>query len=522
MKLADIVLINPRFTASYWGLEHALPLMGKKANLPPAGLLLLAALTPEKHSVSLMDENTAPIDFDRCARADFVGLTGMIVQRHRMREILEDLKARGVVTIVGGPWVSVEEDYFGSLADHVFVGEAEETWPRFLEQWENKCPEKRYEQADRTDMSLLPAPRLDLIDLNRYAFGSVQFTRGCPFTCEFCDIIVIFGRRPRLKTSPQIIVELEALRRHNAEVVFIVDDNLIGNKKAIKQVLRDVIEWQRRNNYPLTFFTETSIDLADDDELMQLLVAANVIHVFVGIETPNEASLIETKKLQNVRKGGSLIEKVHRIQEAGLEVWSGMMLGFDNDDGSIFEAQRSFIVQARIVSSMIGMVYAIPSTPLHARLKKEGRLDPSDEPAFGTNVIPAQLDRAVLRNGYLQLLTELHEPNAFFDRLDSLYLNGPLSRDHGRTAQLAPMSWARKIEQIRFVLRAFVLLSRIVIRVPDAGLRKIYVSRFFHILILRPIPSLLFVYALRAAMHYHGWKLARGMAGPTDQVVNSF
>jgi radical SAM superfamily enzyme YgiQ (UPF0313 family) len=520
--MADIVLINPRFTASYWGLEHALPLMGKKANLPPAALLLLAALTPREHTVTIIDENVAPIDFDRCARADLVGLTGMIVQRHRMREILTDLKSRGATTAVGGPWVSVDEEYFRGLADYVFVGEAEETWPRFLEDWENDRPAKRYAQADRTDMSGVPPPRLDLIDLNDYAFGSVQFTRGCPFTCEFCDIIVIFGRRPRLKTTSQVITELEALRRHGAEVVFIVDDNLIGNKKAIKSVLRDVIDWQSRNKYPLTFFTEASIDLADDDELMQLLVAANVIHVFVGIETPNEASLKETKKLQNIRKGGTLVDKVHRIQEAGLEVWSGMMLGFDNDDESIFEAQRSFIGQARIVSSMIGMVYAIPSTPLHARLKQEDRLDPSDDPAFGTNVIPAQLDRKMLRNGYLQVLTDLHEPNAFFDRLDSLYLNGPLAHDHGRTALLARRSWQRSVQQVRYLTRAVLLLLRIVVLVPHSELKKIYVSRFFRVLRLKPIPSVLFVYALRAAMHYHGWKLARSMADPSSRVVNSY
>jgi radical SAM superfamily enzyme YgiQ (UPF0313 family) len=520
--MADIVLINPRFTASYWGLEHALPLMGKKANLPPAGLLLLAALTPGRHRVTILDENVAPIDFERCVRADLVGLTGMIVQRHRMREILTELKSRGIVTAVGGPWITVEEDYFGSLADYIFVGEADETWPRFLEDWENRRPAKRYEQADRTDMSAVPPPRLDLVDLGDYAFGGIQFSRGCPFTCEFCDIIVIFGRRPRLKTPPQIVAELEALRRHGAEVVFIVDDNLIGNKKAIKEVLREVLDWQRRHNYPLTFFTEASLDLADDQELMQLLVAANVIHVFVGIETPNEASLKETNKLQNMRKGGTLVDKVHRIQEAGLEVWSGMMLGFDNDDESIFEAQRSFIADARIVSSMIGMVYAIPNTPLHARLEKENRLDPSDDPAFGTNVIPARLDRATLRNGYLRVLTDLHEPNAFFDRLDSLYLSGPLAHDHGRTARLRRLSWQRSVETMRLVTRAVLLLSRIVFLVPDAGLRGIYLRRFLQVLRMKPIPAILFVYALRAAMHYHGWKLARVMADPAGRVVNSY
>ena len=521
--MADIVLINPRFTASYWGLEHALSLMGKKANLPPAGLLLLAALTPrEEHEVTIIDENVAEIDFDRCARADLVGLTGMIVQRHRMREILTELKRRGVRTIVGGPWITVEEAYFGPLADVVFIGEAEDTWPRFLEDWRDGRPARRYEQAERTDMSRVPAPRLDLVDMRDYAFGSVQFTRGCPFTCEFCDIIVMLGRRPRLKTVPQIIAELEALRRRHVETAFIVDDNLIGNKKAIKDVLQAVVDWQRTNDFPLTFFTEASIDLADDDELMRLLAAANVLHVFVGIETPNEESLRETKKVQNLRKGASLIEKVHKIQEAGLEVWSGMMLGFDSDDRSIFEMQRRFVTDARIVSSMIGMIYAIPTTPLHARLARENRLDTSDPPDYGTNVIPARLDRAELRDGYLKILTELHEPGPFFDRLDSLYLDGPLARDHGRTAMLPRWSRHRIAEQLLLLIRAFGLLMRSALLVPDSEPRRVYLRRFMAALSRRPIPSILFVYALRAAMHYHGWKLARSMANPGAGVVNSY
>lgn len=520
--MADIVLINPRFTESYWGLEHALPLMGKKANLPPAGLMLLAGLTPPEHQVTIMDENVAPIDFERCARADLVGLTGMIVQRHRMRAILTELKGRGATTIVGGPWVTVEENYFGNLVDFIFVGEAEESWPRFLEDWRTGRAARRYEQAERTDMTRVPPPRLDLVDMRRYAFGSVQFTRGCPFTCEFCDIIVMFGRRPRLKTAAQIITELEALRRHGSEVAFIVDDNLIGNKKAIKEVLAEVVDWQRRNDYPLTFFTEASIDLADDEELLRLLAEANVLHVFVGIETPNEAALRETKKLQNLRRGGTLVEKVHRIQEAGIEVWSGMMLGFDSDDETIFETQRRFVHDARIVSSMIGMVYAIPSTPLHARLKAENRLDLSDDPDFGTNVIPAKLDRKILRDGYLKVLTQLHEPDAFFDRLDSLYLDGPLARDHGRTALLRRRSWPRVTEQTKLLARAAGLMLRIAARVPPDGPRRIYLGRFLRALARKPIPSVLFVYALRSAMHYHGWRLARTMAEPTARVVNSY
>src|SRR5207248_3148075 len=260
--------------------------------------------------------------------------------------------------------------------DVIFVGEAEQTWPQFLRDWRAGRHEQRYEQPERTDMSTVPTPRLDLVKMRQYAFGSVQFTRGCPFQCEFCDIIVTFGRRPRIKTNPQIIAELEAMHAQDMGIVFIVDDNLIGNKKAIKEVLRAVIRWQHENGYPLVFFTEASIDLADDPELMELMVEANIIAVFIGIESPNEASLRETKKFQNVRPAGTIVERVHRIQKAGIEVWCGMILGFDNDDSSIFEAQSRFLSQARISTAMIGMLSAIPKTPLHARLAKEGRLDP--------------------------------------------------------------------------------------------------------------------------------------------------
>src|ERR1700731_2166988 len=286
--MADIVLINPRFQVSYWGLEHALPLLGKKCNIPTACLPLLAALTPAGHCVTIVDENGEPIDYDRLARADIVGLTGMTVQRARMREILRELKTRDVFTIVGGPWVTVQEDYFEGLADAIFIGEAETTWPQFLEEWAVGRHQYRYEQSEATDMTTVPVPRYDLLKTKEYLFGSVQFSRGCPFQCEFCDIIVTFGRRPRLKTSAQVIAELEALRAEKMEIVFVVDDNLIGNKTAIKSLLSDLVDWQRKNGYPLIFFTEASLDLAEDEQLMQLMVEANFVSVFVGIESPNE------------------------------------------------------------------------------------------------------------------------------------------------------------------------------------------------------------------------------------------
>jgi radical SAM superfamily enzyme YgiQ (UPF0313 family) len=520
--MAEIVIINPRFEPSYWGMEHALPILGKRANLPVAALPLLAALTPPGHNVTLFDENVEALNFDRLAQADLVCLTGMIVQRARMKEVLTELKERGAFTVVGGPWVSVQEDYFGDLADVIFVGEAEETWPRFLDAWSRGVHQRRYEQAAKTDMTTVPTPRFDLLKMRHYLFGSVQFSRGCPYQCEFCDIIVTFGRRPRLKTSAQIIAELEALRAQKINIAFIVDDNLIGNKKAVKILLRDVVKYQRDHRYPFVFFTEASLDLAEDDELMRLLVDANIVSVFIGIESPNEKSLQETKKLQNVRAtAGTIVERVRRVQDAGLEVWCGMILGFDNDDASIFDAQVRFLKEARISSAMIGMLSAIPKTPLHARLLREGRLDLDDEPAFGTNVIPRNLNREELRDGYVRVMRELYHPDAYFDRLDDLMLNGRLSLNGGVNDYWRMRPWARFTGQLYNVTTALGLYVRLMYGIPEAWLRKIYRRRLLRMIYRRRDPSLVIFYLFKIALHYHQYTIARQMASGKT-LVNSF
>jgi radical SAM superfamily enzyme YgiQ (UPF0313 family) len=520
--MADIVLINPRFEVSYWGLEHALPIVGKRANLPVAALPLLAALTPAEHTVTLIDENVEAIDFDRVARADIVGLTGMSVQRFRMQEILTELKARGVFVAVGGPWVSVQEDYFDGLADVIFVGEAEETWPRFLAEWKEGRHQTRYEQAQKTDMSKVPTPRFDLLKMRHYLFGSVQFSRGCPFQCEFCDIIVTFGRRPRLKTSAQIIAELEALRAQKIDIAFIVDDNLIGNKKAIKVLLRDLIAYQKAHGYPFDFFTEASLDLAEDEELMELMVDANIVSVFVGIESPNEKALVETKKFQNVRPAGTLLERVHRIQKAGIEVWCGMIVGFDNDDATIFEAQRKFVKDARVASAMIGMLSAIPKTPLHARLAKEGRLDTSDQPEFGTNVIPLQITREDLREGYLQLMTDLYEPDAYFERLEELYIEHRQAWGRGVAKYWHRHPWTWLKTQTMNFATSVVLFARLMKNIPEAGLRREYRKRVWRLLKARPDPNLMVLYLIKCAMHYHQYTMTKQMTSGRTQVYNTF
>ena len=520
--MADIVVINPRFDPSYWGLEHALPLFGKRANLPVACLPLLSALTPEDHQVTLLDENVTPLDFDRISRADIVGVTGMSVQRFRMREILEELKTRKVFTAVGGPWVTVSEDYFGELADVIFVGEAEETWPQFLNDWSQGKHDSRYEQSTMTDMTTVPCPRYDQLESQHYMFGSLQISRGCPFQCEFCDIIVTFGRRPRQKTIQQVTAELEALRRTKLQTAFIVDDNLIGNKRAITPILEHIVRWQKENGYPFTFFTQASLDLADDPEMMELLVEANIQVVFIGVETPNEESLRETKKVHNLRPGGSIADKVKKIQRAGMEVWAGMIVGFDHDDESIFDSQYEFLREARVTHAMLGMLFAIPKTPLHARLLAEERLDLEDRPEYGTNVIPARMTREALRDGYIDVMQRLNEPAAYFDRVDSLYHDrafpfGAAQRSYWKKHRLR-----RALAGGTTLLRCAGLFVRLMRKIRDPDQRREYRRRTAAVWRQRHEPESVFIYLIKCAMHHHYATLIRGMTSDNQPVVNTF
>ncbi len=511
--MADIVLINPRFEASYWGLEHALHLVGKKANMPVAALPLMAALTPPEHTVTLYDENVEPIDFDRCAKADIVGLTGMTVQRFRMTEILTELKKRGCFVVIGGPWISVEERYFKDIPDAIFVGEAETTWPQFLKDWARGEHARRYEQEERTDMTKVPAPRHDLLKMKNYALGTIQFSRGCPFMCEFCDIIVTFGRKPRLKTKEQIVAELTSLHKiAKVRAAFIVDDNLIGNKKAIKEILRAVIGWQERNNYPLTFITEASLDLADDDELIELMDLANVRSVFVGIETPNEEALKETKKTQNLRgHNRSIPEKVASIQAHGIEVWSGMMLGFDTDKTDIFDRQIKLVEEAKIVHSSVGMVTAIPKTPLYDRMLKADRLDLADRTEFGTNIIPVGMRREELREGYLRVLNGLYSPENYFNRLNTLFLDRALGESKLRETSAKQKPWQHLTRSAIALAQAAFIFIRLQTVVKERQLRRDYRRATYNVLRRRPDPFVIQTYALRSAMHYHYHRLISGM-----------
>ena len=306
------------------------------------------------------------------------------------------------------------------------------------------------------------------------------------------------------------------------EIVLIVDDNLIGNKAAIKPVLAEIAAWQEAHGYPLTFFTEASLDLAEDEALMAAMTKANITSVFVGIESPNEESLRETKKYQNVRSGHSIVERVHTIQDAGMDVWCGMILGFDHDDTGIFEMQRQFLHDARVQHAMIGMLAAIPKTPLHARLAAEGRLDESDEPQFGTNVIPARMTRAELRDGYVQVMGELYEPEAYFERFEDLYLRGGFRFGLERAAYWRRHWWTWLKAESLMLLRSVGIYLELMRSVPDARLRRTYRKYLLRLLRERRDPEVLFVFLVKCAMHYHHYTMARQMADEPLEIVNSF
>jgi radical SAM superfamily enzyme YgiQ (UPF0313 family) len=354
----------------------------------------------------------------------------------------------------------------------------------------------------------VPPPRLDLLPMSKYVYGSLQLSRGCPFTCEFCDIIVVFGRRPRVKTAAQVIAELEGCLAAGKDNLFIVDDNLIGNKKAVKAILREIISWQEAHGYPLKFATEASIDLAEDAELLQLMADANIDEVFIGIESPNEEALRETKKIQNLSDShGSLLDKVHRVQRAGIEVWCGMIVGFDADDETVFDLQRRFLSEAHIALAMVNVLVAIPRTPLFARLSNEGRLDNGGEMAdFGTistNVIPKRISRRALCDGYLELMQELYTTKAYFGRLDAMYLDSEPASPTGRTRYLRRRPW-RRLKSVLWsaieVTAVFILLMR---GIPDATLRRDYRRRLWNVLRRRPRIALLRVYVIKCALHFH-------------------
>lgn len=520
--MARIALVNPAFERSFWGFDHVMGITGKGAIVPFAALPLLAALTPPSHTVELFDARIAPLDYDYLAKFDIVGLTGLSVQRHQMIEIATELKKRGAFLVIGGGWVTVKEDYFDGLADVVFVGEADTTWPRFLDEWARGTHARRYKQTEATDMTTLPVPRNELLPMDRYMFASLQISRGCPYRCEFCDIIVTFGRRPRLKTPEQVIAELENMQRHGQRGIFIVDDNLIGNRKAVKPILEAIVAWQREREFPVRFFTEASLDLAEEPALLKLLVEANVQAVFVGVESPNDAALAEIKKTQNVmgEKRRSIIDRVHTIQDAGIEVWCGMIVGFDADDRTVFEDHRRFLRESHVPWAMIGMLAAFPTTPLYERLDAAGRIDHDDHPSFGTNVIPARMSRQELTDGYRELLLDTYDPDNYFARVDGLHIER--GHDHGIPGRNPFIrKRTRAMRAARELVKAVVAYKRLMEHSKDDALKARYRKQIAKMIATAPHPAVLSSYVFKCVAHHHHWTLSREIAGEST-TINTF
>ncbi|SOC15237.1 B12-binding domain-containing radical SAM protein [Rhodobacter maris] len=414
-RILRICIINPKFNPSIWSNDYAIDLYGGpvRCNNLTGCLATLAGLADPRHQIRIIDENVEEIAYDELRGYDVIGVTGMIVQRWHMYRILEAVRGLGAQIVVGGPLVTCDEPAFENRCDAVFIGEAETTWPAYLEDIAAGRPTlKRYVQTARSDMTKIPKPRLDLIKSERYRVASIQFSRGCPFQCEFCDIIVTFGRVPRMKTAAQVIAELQDVVDAGFRNCFLVDDNFIGNKREARKLLEAIAEWQKTLPRPLLLATEASINLADAPDLLDLMRAASLNRVFVGIETPNLASLKETRKTQNL-KGDSLVAKVRRIRDAGLTLTSGFIVGFDEDTPEIFEAQYQFIHDSAIALPSIGILAPLPTTPLYDRLAAEGRLYPED-PACAFE--PKQMTREQLKAGHRALIERVFDPDAFFER----------------------------------------------------------------------------------------------------------
>jgi radical SAM superfamily enzyme YgiQ (UPF0313 family) len=404
-------------------MEHFIALTPYAAAFPPLGLLTLAALTPRDHRVTLCDENAGePIDYG--TRAEVVGITGYLIQMQRVFDIAGEFRRRGKVVAVGGPLASLLPEVCRPHCDVLFEGESEYTWPRFLREYRRGRPADHYRETERIHLPDSPPPRLDVLR-RPYAQGIVQCTRGCPFTCEFCDIIVMYGRKVRYKPVGQVLREVEAWHSQGVGQLFFADDNFVGNRPYAKELLRALAGWNSRRRRPLSFYTQCSVDMVRDDELLGLLRDANFFAVFLGIESPRKESLRETRKTQNERL--DLVRAVHTIQSHNLFVWAGMIVGFDSDDVDIFEEQYRFLQEAQIPIAMLSILLAVPGTPLYARLKAEGRLlapspDPKDRTHYvgtagGTNFRLLGMTAEQLREGQQRLYQRLYAPDAFAARL---------------------------------------------------------------------------------------------------------
>ncbi|NLO46911.1 MAG: B12-binding domain-containing radical SAM protein [Clostridiales bacterium] len=413
-----ILLVYPENPITYWGFQYALKFTYRKAAYPPLGLLTVAAILPQDIEKKLIDMNVSKLKDNDILWADYVLISAMVVQRASAKQVIERCKKYGVKTIAGGPLFTTEYESFGEV-DHLLLGEGEITIPEFISDLKHNRAKPIYKTDRFADLNTSPVPSWHLIHVNKYVSQSIQYSRGCPYHCDFCNITALFGNIPRTKDSSRLLSELDALYetgwRGN---IFFVDDNFIGNKKKlINDTLPKIIDWMKKHRYPFTFSTEASINLADDKTLMELMSRAGFKSVFVGIETPDEDSLAECKKTQN--KDRDLMDSVRKIQCFGMEVQGGFIVGFDNDKPSIFRNMVDFIQDSGIISAMVGLLNAPKGTKLYQRMKSEGRLKDyfsGNNTDYTINFTP-KMDLNLLVKGYKSIVSTIYSPKYYYERV---------------------------------------------------------------------------------------------------------
>ncbi|MCL4416075.1 MAG: B12-binding domain-containing radical SAM protein, partial [Actinobacteria bacterium] len=417
-----ILLVYPDYENTFWSFKRVLGLLGKVASFPPLGLMTIGSMLPDEWEKKLVDMNCEILKDEQIKWADYVFISAMIVQKDSAKRVISRAKKLGKPVVAGGPLFTTGYEEFPEV-DHMVLGEVEEIFDSFISDIKNSSLKKMYIANSFPDITRAAVPAWDLVKLPRYNSMCVQLSRGCPFNCEFCDVVQLNGRIPRLKTPEQLINELESLRQKGWHAgVFFVDDNLIGNKAKLKKTyLPAIIKWQEKNHHPFTFNTQVSINIADDKELMKLMVEAGFTSVFIGIETPDTESLEECGKFQN--KDRDLTSSIKTIQNMGLEVQGGFIVGFDNDKTSIFQRQIDFIQKSGIVTAMVSVLTALPKTRLYQRLKDTGRLlkrtSGNNTNTSGLNFIPT-MDTEELINGYQKVLSTIYEPKSYYARIRTL------------------------------------------------------------------------------------------------------
>ena len=427
-----ILLLYPKIPPTYWSYKYALPFLGYRATMPPLGLITIAAMLPDNYEVQLVDMNIQELRREDITGADLVFISAMIVQKESFRQAVKLCNECGTPVAAGGPYPTTSHQNIRGV-DYFILNEGEITLPRFIHDLERGNPKKIYMDAAKPDITKTPAPRYELLEINAYATMAVQSSRGCPFNCEFCDIIEMFGRVPRYKLPEQLTGEMERLYETGFRgSLFVVDDNFIGNKKKVRRILDQIIAWQASRDYPFTLFTEASINLAQDGPLMDKMVEAGFDMVFVGIETPNHKTLALTQKQQNTK--ADILESVKKIQDKGLEVSGGFIVGFDGDAEDIFDLQIEFIQKAGIPIAMIGTLVALPNTQLYRRLEREGRIigdaSGNNTHAVELNFVP-RMPRDILLAGYKRIISTIYKPKYYFARCRSLLKRLPSNGARG-------------------------------------------------------------------------------------------